>query len=71
MAGSLFTTEFFNCPTCALPYAATKEQHKTKHSGSFNCEVCDTQVHAWSGNHDFFGWKVDKPAAREFGKRWG
>jgi hypothetical protein len=71
MAGSLFTVEFFSCPSCALPYAATREQHTTKHSGSFHCEVCGTQVHAWSGNYDFFGWKVDKPEAPAFGKRWG
>jgi hypothetical protein len=54
-----------------LPYAATREQHTTKHSGSFSCEVCETTVHAWSGNYDFFGWKVDKPEAPAFGKRWG
>jgi hypothetical protein len=70
MAGSLFTIEYFSCPGCALPYSATKEQHSTRHSGSFRCEVCTVEVHAWSGNYDFFGWQIDKVETPEFGKRW-
>jgi hypothetical protein len=70
MAGSIWTTEFFDCPTCGLGYAATKEEHSTRHSGSFNCEVCGVEVYAWSGNYDFFDWKVDQPVAPVFGKRW-
>jgi hypothetical protein len=70
MAGSLFTIEYFSCPNCALPYSATREQHSSRHSGSFACEVCHVKVHTWSGNCDFFDWKVDQPEAREFGKRW-
>jgi hypothetical protein len=70
MAGSIWTTEFFDCPHCGLSYSATKEQHSAKHSGSFACEVCAGEVHAWSGNFDFFGWKIDQPKAPAFGKRW-
>jgi hypothetical protein len=70
MAGSLWTIEFFSCPNCALPYSATKEQHSGKHSGSFACEVCGSEVHAWSGNHDFFDWKVGQSEPPVFGKRW-
>ncbi len=70
MAGSLWTTEYFSCPNCGLPYAVTKEQHPTRHSGSFRCEVCGVKVHAWSGNYDFFDWRVDQPDASNFGKRW-
>jgi hypothetical protein len=70
MAGSLFTIEYFSCPNCALPYAATREQHPTRHSGSFRCEVCGGKVHAWSGNYDFFDWQVDKAERPDFGKRW-
>jgi predicted RNA-binding Zn-ribbon protein involved in translation (DUF1610 family) len=70
MAGSIWTTEFFDCPNCGLSYAATKEQHSAKHSGSFNCEVCGVEVHAWAGNYDFFNWKIDQPNAPVFGKRW-
>ena len=71
MASDIWTTEYFSCPNCGLPYTATKEQHPDKHSGSFSCEVCGIKVHAWSGNYDFFDWKVDQPKAPVFGKRWG
>jgi hypothetical protein len=49
---------------------ATREQHPNKHSGSFSCEVCRGNVHAWSGNYDFFDWKVDQAKPSIFGKRW-
>ena len=70
MAGSIWTIEYFSCPSCGLPYTATREQHLYKHSGSFKCEVCATKVYAWSGNYDFFDWKVDKVKSPAFGKRW-
>jgi predicted RNA-binding Zn-ribbon protein involved in translation (DUF1610 family) len=69
MAGSIWTTEFFDCPNCGLTYAATKERHSTRHSGSFVCEVCGVEVHAWSANHEFFDWKIDQPKSPVFGKR--
>jgi len=53
-----------------MPYAATKEGHAEKRSGSFNCQICGTEVHAWSGLHDFFDWKIDKTESPVFGKRW-
>ena len=71
MASSTWTTEYFSCPNCGLPYTATRERHLTKQSGSFSCEVCGTNVHAWSGNYDFFDWKVDQAKSSIFGKRWG
>jgi transcription elongation factor Elf1 len=70
MAGALWTTEYFNCPNCGLPYTATREQHPYKHSGRFSCEVCGGKVHTWSGNYDFFNWKVDQTGSPAFGKRW-
>jgi len=70
MAGSIWTTEFFSCPNCGLAYTATKEQHPAARSGSFACEICGVEVHAWSGNDDFFDWKVDQPKTPVFGKRW-
>ena len=70
MASEIWTTEYFSCPSCGLPYTATREQHPYKHSGSFKCELCATKVHAWSGNYDFFDWKVDKVKSPAFGKRW-
>lgn len=70
MKRDIWTIEYFNCPNCGLPYSATMEQHPHKNSGSFRCEVCGTKVHAWSGNYDFFDWKVDQPKSPAFGKRW-
>ena len=49
---------------------AAKEEHPDKHTGSFNCQICGVEVHAWSGDYDFFDWQVDKPEMRDFGKRW-
>src|SRR3979490_53584 len=71
MASGIWTTEYFNCPNCGLPYTATREQHPNKHSGSFSCEVCGSKVHAWSGNYDFFDWKVDQARSPMFGKGGG
>ncbi len=69
MASPIWTTEYFTCPSCGMAYTATKEQHSDKHSGSFNCRICGTEVHAWSGLYDFFDWKFDKVEAPVFGKR--
>jgi hypothetical protein len=69
MASGIWTTEYFDCPNCGLAYIATKEAHPDQHSGSFNCQVCDIEVHAWSGPYDFFGWKVDKADSPVFGKK--
>jgi len=71
MASSIWTIEYFSCHSCGLPYTATREHHPERHSGSFKCEVCATKVHEWSGNYDFFDWKVDQVKSPVFGKRWG
>ncbi len=71
MGNAIWTTEYFTCPNCGLPYTAIREQHPYKHSGSFSCEVCGGKVHIWSGNYAFFDWEVDKVETPGFGKRWG
>ena len=71
MAGTIWTIEQFSCPDCGLLYTATREDHPHKRAGSFSCEVCGGSVHAWSGHHDFFGWKIDQRKAPSFGRRWG
>jgi hypothetical protein len=71
MASSIWTTEEFTCPGCGMDYAATKEQHPHKRSGNFECRVCQTEVHAWSGNYDFFGWETIKARSPVFGKKAG
>ena len=71
MASGIWTTEYFSCPNCGLPYTATREHHPDKRIGSFSCDVCASEVHAWSGQYDFFDWKVDQASSPVFGKRWG
>lgn len=69
MASGIWTTEHFTCPNCGMNYVATKEQHSDKRSGSFECTVCKTEVHAWSGVYDFFDWKGSKMGSPVFGKK--
>jgi predicted RNA-binding Zn-ribbon protein involved in translation (DUF1610 family) len=69
MASGIWTTEHFDCPNCGMPYTVTKEEHPDKHTGSFNCQICGVEVHAWSGDYDFFNWKTDKASPPVFGKK--
>lgn len=69
MASGIWTTEYFDCPNCGMPYTATREEHPDKHTGSFNCRICGVEVHAWSGPYDFFDWKTDKAKSPVFGKK--
>jgi hypothetical protein len=70
MASGIWTTEHFTCPNCGIDYTATKEQHSGAHAGSFKCEVCKAEVHAWSGDYDFFDWKATNVgSAPVFGKK--
>jgi hypothetical protein len=49
--------ERFKCPKCGLEYRGTKEPFPFIRAGRFDCIVCTTEVHAWSGNYDYVGWK--------------
>jgi predicted RNA-binding Zn-ribbon protein involved in translation (DUF1610 family) len=69
MANSIWTTEQFTCPSCGMNYTATREEHQEKRSGSFECRVCNTEVHTWSGFHDFFNWKAVNTTSPVFGKK--
>jgi len=69
MASGIWTTEYFTCPGCELDYAATKELHSSRHSGRFECRICQAEVHAWSGLHDFFDWKAQTVKSPVFGKK--
>jgi len=52
-----------------MNYAATKEEHQDQRSGSFNCGVCGTEVHAWSGAYEFFNWEGIRSKTPAFGKK--
>jgi hypothetical protein len=54
-----------------MDYTATREQHSSMRSGKFECGVCQTEVHAWSGQYDFFGWKTIKARSPVFGRKTG
>jgi len=69
MASSIWTSEEFTCPGCGMDYSATREQHRHKHSGKFECRVCQTEVHTWSGAHDYFGWKTITRRQPVFGRK--
>ena len=69
MASGIWTIEDFNCPGCGMYYTATREQHSHKHSGRFECRICTTEVHAWSGLYDFFDWKADQMRSPVFGRK--
>jgi peptide subunit release factor 1 (eRF1) len=69
MANSIWTTEEFSCPSCGMNYAVTKEEQEDKRSGSFNCRVCETEVHTWSGRYDFFNWEGLRSKVPAFGKK--
>jgi predicted SprT family Zn-dependent metalloprotease len=69
MAKSIWTTEEFACPNCGMDYQATREEHQDRRSGSFKCRVCDTDVYAWSGHHDYFNWQAIKSRSPIFGKK--
>jgi hypothetical protein len=69
MANSIWTTEAFSCASCGMNYAATKEEKEDKRSGRFDCRVCGTEVHAWSGSHEFFNWQGIRSKVPAFGKK--
>lgn len=50
-------TVIFVCSKCCAGYQAT--QRLTEGSnGSFQCEVCQTQVYAWSGSYAYLDWRA-------------
>jgi hypothetical protein len=41
-----------------MPYNAVQEQHPDRQSGSFDCRLCKTQVHSWSGDFGYSHWEA-------------
>ena len=60
MTSGTQTTVIFACPKCGIAYQTTQQQQPDDHSGSFKCQNCQTEVHAWSGVFGFIDWKVYK-----------
>ena len=57
MISRTWPTVLFCCPKCGAGYQAT-QVHSPAQSQSFKCQVCRTEVHAWSGAYDFLDWKA-------------
>jgi predicted RNA-binding Zn-ribbon protein involved in translation (DUF1610 family) len=69
MTKSIWTIEQFACPGCGIDYSATREEHRDKRSGSYNCSICETEVHRWSGTHEYFNWQAAQTKSRVFGRK--
>ena len=69
MANSIWMTAEFTCPGCGIDYTATREKQHEKRSSSFKCQVCETEVHAWSAYYDFFDWKPVRARTPVFGRK--
>jgi predicted RNA-binding Zn-ribbon protein involved in translation (DUF1610 family) len=69
MTKSIWTIEQFACPGCGIDYSATREEHSHKRSGSYNCSICETEVHRWSGTHEYFNWQATRTKTRVFGRK--
>jgi hypothetical protein len=64
MTNGTQATVIFCCQQCGACYQATQEQSPDRKSGRFDCQVCKTQVYAWSGGYNFFHWKAFEPNAQ-------
>jgi hypothetical protein len=51
------SVESFTCPKCGLSYRGVKSLLPFLRAGRFDCISCNAEVHAWSGNYDYIGWK--------------
>jgi len=69
MANSIWTTEEFTCSSCGMNYTATSEERHEKRSAAFDCTVCGTEVHHWSGYRDFFNWQGERARSPVFGRK--
>jgi hypothetical protein len=51
------TIETFACPRCATQYR-TKQAWPFVQAGRFDCVICNAEIHAWSGYHDYTAWRA-------------
>jgi hypothetical protein len=53
------TIETFVCPNCRVKYLGRREPFAFGRAGRLDCVICNAEIHAWSGNHDYTGWKTE------------
>jgi hypothetical protein len=51
-------TVIFVCSNCAAGYQATQKRRAEGSRGSFQCQVCQTEIYAWSGSYAYLDWEV-------------
>jgi len=51
-------TVVFVCPKCGAGYHATQTPCSEEANGSFCCQVCQTELYAWSGHYTYIGWQA-------------
>jgi hypothetical protein len=51
-------TVVFVCLKCGAGYQATQKPAPEKTSGSFCCQVCQTEIYAWSGVYTYIDWQA-------------
>jgi len=59
------TIETFVCPNCRVKYLGRREPFAYARAGRFDCVICNAEIHAWSGNYDYTGWKTDRDLLAE------
>ena len=51
-------TVIFVCSKCSAGYQATQTPRHERTIGSFECQVCQTEVYAWSGPYAYLDWEA-------------
>ena len=68
-------TLIFVCAKCGAGYRATQKPRTEKIKGNFHCEVCQTEIYAWSGPYAYLDWQavetIPKPSQRHRAERFG
>lgn len=59
-------TVIFVCSKCSAGYQAVQKARNEQIAGSFRCEVCQTEIYAWSGPYAYLDWQAVEtiPAGR-------
>jgi hypothetical protein len=48
----------FVCSQCGAGYQARQKPSAEEMTGSYSCEVCQTEIYAWSGPYAYLDWQA-------------
>lgn len=51
-------TVIFVCSKCSAGYQTVQKARNEQVAGSFRCEVCQTEIYAWSGPYAYLDWQA-------------